>query len=105
MLTRQAMPSALQDFARIGRDYKVAEEVDKWCRLIVEESDREDRPITGLTEVPLDQVLDELQGFKATLKSDWAKSLARFRAAGWLEKVKALKVLLTKRVPPWQLTW
>jgi hypothetical protein len=27
----------------------------------------------------------------------------RFRDAGWLERVKALRVILTQRTPPWQL--
>jgi hypothetical protein len=103
MLKRQIIPSARADLNRIGQDYGIAQDVDAWCRQIVAEAHRRERPLTGLTEVPIEQVFDELETIVATPGSDWSRSVEEFRKAGWLEKLKALKVLITQRAPPWQL--
>jgi hypothetical protein len=103
MTRRLIVPSAKADFERIGGDYGIRGDLDNWCRLIATEAGLSDRPLTGLTEVPFEAIIGQLEAFRATPGSEWARAWQEFRSAGWLKRAKALKILVTTGSVPWAL--
>jgi len=102
MSKRQILPSGEADFERIGRYYRIRAELDDWCRQIAAEAHRDDRPMTGLGEIPIERVFANLELDAAMPGSRWAHQLERFRAENWDDAVE-LKRRLSWRRPPWHL--
>lgn len=99
-MKREIIPSALGEFMQITQDYQINDEVDAWCRQIVGSANQKGRP---LSEVSIEEVFAELKEANLMSGSDWSRSWQKFREAGWMEKIKALRALLIHRTPPWRL--
>ena len=99
-MKRMRMPSAGQELRWIGNNYNIAEELEAWTKEITASADRAKRPLTEVSFEDASEILEELG---EPSMSDWERSWEKFRDAGWLDKFRALKVVLLKRTPPWQL--
>ena len=81
-------------------DYGLGEAINEWANEIVAGAARERRPVT---EVALEEVLQELHDLIAAAEADWRHSARRFREAGWLERAKAIWGTIKRRQPPYKL--
>lgn len=99
-MRRQITPTARTQLTWIGDTYGIAGPIDDWCREIVTSADKPERPVT---EVTLDAVLEEIEGLTEQPASDWEFFAKRFGEAGFSEKLKALKSLITTLSPPYTM--
>lgn len=97
---RQIAPSARSQLNRIGKDYGLMNDLDEFCRDLTRTAASPNRP---LTEVAIEDIFEDLESGLSTPQRDWARAWSKFRDAGWLDKIKSIRALMTKRRPPWQL--
>jgi hypothetical protein len=102
MSKRQILPSAEADFERIGHLYQIRAEMDEWCRQIAAEAHRDDRPMTGSTEIPIELVFANLEPEAATPLSLWARKLERFQNLN-REDLSELQRRLSRQKRTWRL--
>lgn len=96
-MQRQITPTAEKQLAWIAQTYSpMHKDVDAWCEEITRGVANDRKP---KSEVRLIDILEELEGLTTSPKSDWALTAQRFREAGWIDKLKALRTLLAQRQP------